>query len=98
MAKRLKEAKWTGPWLIHFFKRHRDDDPAEEIPGRTFLDACPTPVRAKLIAIIAAVADGPPPSFSGGGKWEAMHHAMRGFYEARADGGKPRALPALLSP
>jgi hypothetical protein len=85
MAKRLNEAKRKGLWLIHLFKRHRDDDPAEEIPGRIFLDSCPTSVRSKLIAIITAVADGPPPSVSAGGKWEAMHDAMRGFYEAQAD-------------
>lgn len=24
--------------------------------------------------------------FSGGGKWEAMHEEMKGYYEARADG------------
>src|SRR5208283_5901582 len=36
--------------------------------------------------IITAVADGPPPSFGGGGKWEAMHDVMAGYYEARADG------------
>ncbi len=86
MPKRLNEMTWKGPWLIHFFKRHHEDDPAEEVPGRIFLDACPIGVRAKLIATITAVADAPPPSFSGGGKWEAMHDAMSGFYEARADG------------
>ena len=74
--------KWKGPWLIHFFKRHKDDDPAQSIPGREFLDACSKSVRAKLLAIITAVADAPPPMFSGGGKWEAMHGDMSGFYEA----------------
>lgn len=78
--------KWRGPWLIHFFKRHKDDDPAEAVPGRDFLDGCPTSVRAKLLAIVTAVAEAPPPMFSGGGKWEAMHGDMSGFYEARADG------------
>jgi hypothetical protein len=28
--------------------------------------------------------------FSGGGKWEAMHGAMNGFYEVRVDGPKRR--------
>ncbi len=78
--------KWKGPWLIHFFKRHKDDDAAQSIPGREFLDACPKSVRAKLLAVITAVADAPPPMFSGGGKWEAMHGDMSGFYEARTDG------------
>ena len=77
---------WKGPWLIHFFKRHKDDDRSQVVPGLEFLDACPTSVRAKLLAIITAGADAPPPMFSGGGKWEAMHGDMSGFYEARTDG------------
>lgn len=28
----------------------------------------------------------PPPSFSGGGMWEAMHDEMAGYYEARTRG------------
>jgi len=78
--------RWKGPWLIHFFKRHVDDHPTQSVPGREFLDSCPKSVRAKLSAIIKAVADAPPPMFSGGGKWEAMHCDMSGFYEARTDG------------
>jgi Txe/YoeB family toxin of Txe-Axe toxin-antitoxin module len=77
---------WTGPWLIHFFQRHQDDDPARGVPGREFLDACPIQVAAKLVAILKAVADAPPFAFAGGGKWEAMHGDMSGYYEARADG------------
>ena len=41
-----------------------------------------------MIAVVKAVADAPPPAFSGGGKWEAMHGDMNGFYEIRADGPK----------
>ena len=32
-------------------------------------------------------AAAPPPSFSGGGKWEAMRDEMAGFYEVRVQGG-----------
>jgi hypothetical protein len=39
-----------------------------------------------MIAALRAVAEAPPPSFSGGGKWEAMHGAMAGYYEVRVDG------------
>jgi hypothetical protein len=39
-----------------------------------------------MIAVLDAVAAAPPPSFSGGGKWEAMHGKMSGFYEVRVDG------------
>jgi hypothetical protein len=28
----------------------------------------------------------PPPAFSGGGKWEAMHGTMGGYYEIRVTG------------
>ena len=38
------------------------------------------------MAVLKAVADAPPPSFSGGGMWEAMHDEMKGFYEVRVDG------------
>lgn len=72
--------------MIHFFRRAKGDDPGEATPAREFLDACPIPVRAKFVAILQAVAAAPPPSFSGGGKWEAMHGSMNGYFEARTDG------------
>ena len=76
------------PWLIHFFKRHRTDDPTESVPAMRFLQGCPTKVEAMMIAVVKAVAEAPPPAFSGGGKWEAMHAEMSGFYEVRVDGPK----------
>ncbi len=39
-----------------------------------------------MIAVVRAVADAPPPAFSGGGRWEAMHGKMSGIYEVRVDG------------
>lgn len=77
---------WRGPWLVHFFRRHAADDATRAVPARDFFATCPTPVRAKLAAIVSAVASAPPPAFAGGGKWEAMHGAMHGIYEARTDG------------
>jgi hypothetical protein len=74
------------PWLIHFFQRHVADDPTACVPAREFLDRCPTKIAATMVAVVKAVADAPPPAFSGGGKWEAMHGAMSGFYEVRVDG------------
>ncbi len=79
-----------APWRVHFFKRHVDDDAAQAIPAREFLDRCPVPVAAKFVAVVKAVAEAPPPTFSGGGKWEAMHGEMSGFYEVRVDGPKRR--------
>jgi hypothetical protein len=37
-------------------------------------------------AVIQAVADAPPPRFSGGGYWEAMKGDMSGWFEVRIDG------------
>ena len=39
-----------------------------------------------MIRVLEAVRDAPPPAFSGGGFWEAMHDDMRGYYEIRVDG------------
>jgi hypothetical protein len=74
------------PWEVKVFQRHRDDDDAESCPAEEFLDSCPDAVAADLIAIVDAVAAAPPPQFTGGGMWEAMHGAMRGYYEARTRG------------
>ena len=69
------------------FVRHRDDDAQEHCPAEDFLDnTCPESVKDNLVAIIDAVAESPPPQFSGGGMWEAMHGEMAGFYEARTRG------------
>ncbi len=75
------------PWRIHFFQRHIDDDAARVVPSIDFLDGLPDKVAAEIHAVLDAVADDPPPSFSGGGKWEAMHAEMAGFYEFRVQGG-----------
>jgi Txe/YoeB family toxin of Txe-Axe toxin-antitoxin module len=75
-----------APWQKHFFRRHADDDPNEAVPARNFLLGCPEKVRAMMLAVVNAVADAPPPKFSGGGKWEAMHGEMAGYYEIRVDG------------
>lgn len=73
-------------WDIKLFQRHSNDDPNQSCPAEEFFDACPDSVAADLIAIVEAVAAGPPPQFRGGGMWEAMHGAMRGVYEARTRG------------
>lgn len=56
------------------------------VPGADFLDGCPAKVRGTLLAVLDAVAAAPPPAFSGGGKWEAMHGGMGGYYEIRVTG------------
>ena len=55
-------------------------------PGRDFLNACPTKVRATMRAVLVAVAAAPPKRFAGGGYWEAMKGDMSGWFEVRVDG------------
>lgn len=40
-------------------------------------------MKARLFAILTAVAQAPPPRFRGGLQWQVMHGEMKGFYEAR---------------
>ena len=75
------------PWRIHFFQRHVDDDAGRAVPAVEFLDGLTEKVAAEIHAVLDAVAEAPPPSFSGGGKWEAMHDDMAGYYEVRVQGG-----------
>lgn len=76
----------ANAWDVKLFQRHPDNDPEQACPAEQFLNECPDPVAADLIAIIDAVAAGPPPQFRGGGMWEAMRGSMKGFYEARTRG------------
>jgi len=68
-------------WGIVYFKAKDGDVPAED-----FLDSCPAKVEARFYAVLEAVRNAPPPRFSGGGYWEAMHGEMGGFYEIRLTG------------
>jgi hypothetical protein len=71
---------------VVYFRRHHDDDPAQQAPGRDFLNSCPTKVRATMRAVLLAVAAAPPKRFAGGGYWEAMKGDMTGWFEVRVDG------------
>jgi hypothetical protein len=85
------------PWRIEFFQRHVEDDATCATPAVAFLEELPTAVAAEIHAILAAVAAAPPPSFSGGGKWEAMHGKMAGIFEVRVGSrGKNYRLFCLL--
>lgn len=68
-------------WGIVYFQTETG-----KIPGEDFLDACPSTVEARISAVLEAVRNAPPPQFSGGGYWEAMHGDMGGFYEIRLTG------------
>ena len=71
---------------VAYFRRHVDDDPQQRIPGRDALQSWPATVRAKLVPTLVAVASAPPKRFAGGGRWEAMHGEMTGYFEVRVDG------------
>ena len=69
------------PWAIVYYKA-----PDGTVPALEFLDSCPGKIDAEFTAVLDAVAAAPPPRFSGGGKWEAMHGAMGGWHEIRLTG------------
>lgn len=77
----LPTATVHEPWDVVYYAAADGRCPADE-----FLDGCPTKVSAQLIAVLDDVADAPPPRYSGGGRWEAMHGGMAGIYEVRAPG------------
>jgi hypothetical protein len=68
-------------WGITYYQA-----PDGSVPTEDFLDACPTKVAANVLAVLEVVRAAPPPAFSGGGKWEAMHGRMGGYYEIRGTG------------
>jgi hypothetical protein len=57
-----------------------------ETPAIDFLDGCPIKLQARFDAVLDDVAAASPPRYSGGGRWEAMHGDMGGFYEVRLGG------------
>jgi len=57
------------------------------VPAIEYLNSIPAKAAAEAHAVLDAVAASPPPSFSGGGKWEAMHDDMAGYFEVRVQGG-----------
>ncbi len=72
------------PWAILYLERLDGS-----VPAQRFLATCPIAVRARILAVLDAVAAAPPPAFSGGGFWEAMHAPMSGYHEVRVQ-GQPR--------
>lgn len=57
-----------------------------KVPAADFLDGLPSKVAARFDAVLDTVRAAPPPRFSGGGFWEAMHGTMNGYYEIRITG------------
>lgn len=69
------------PWAVIYYAA-----PDGTAPALEFLDGCPGKIDAEFTAVLDAVVAAPPPRSSGGGKWEAMHGAMGGWYEIRLTG------------
>lgn len=78
---RLREGRPPRPWSVVYYAA-----PTGAVPAMEFLDDCPGKIEAEFAAVLDAVAAAPPPRFSGGGKREAMHGAMSGWYEIRLTG------------
>jgi hypothetical protein len=88
MAKKNKSKVPMQPWDIRYYKRHKQDDPEEHVPAQEFRKSCPPNVRAEIDATLHAVAERPPPMFSGGLRWKPMHGDMAGWFEVRVKSGK----------
>jgi len=71
-------------WDVVYYRQADGQTPAID-----FLDGCPIKRQARFDAVLDDVAAAPPPRYSGGGRWEAMHGDMGGFYEVRL--GDPTA-------
>ncbi|HEY5192839.1 MAG TPA: hypothetical protein VIJ39_03060 [Solirubrobacteraceae bacterium] len=80
-ASRVPRVDRRQPWAIIYYETRDGSAPALE-----FLDECPGKIDAEFLSVLDAVAGAPPPQFSGGGKWEAMHGNMGGWHEIRLTG------------
>jgi hypothetical protein len=81
-ASRVMTSEWKGAWDPQFFMRTDPKaDPA--VPALAWLEAVPDAVEAEIMATIDAVAEGPPPQFRGGLRYQAMHGDMTGWFEVR---------------
>ena len=80
-----RERELQLPWSVIYYQA-----PDGSAPAIDFLSGCPGKIEGEFAAVLDAVAAAPPPRFSGGGKWEAMHDEMAGYYEIRVDGAGRR--------
>ena len=68
-------------WQIVFFKRTAGD---AAVPALDFFNTIPDNALAEILATLDAVADGPPPSFRGGLRYQPMKGELSRFHEVRA--------------
>lgn len=70
-----------SPHSVEFFKLEESNQ--STIPSLEKIAEWPSQAVAKILPILAAVAEAPPTKFAGGGKWEAMHGPCKGMHEIR---------------
>jgi len=68
-------------WDIAYYQ-----NPSGRLPGVEYLDGLPSKLAVRFSAVLDMVAEAPPPQFSGGGYWEAMHAPLTGYHEVRVNG------------
>lgn len=78
----------TDAYDIQYARRHKSHDPNTPVPARLVMSGWPPEIRARVRAVIIAVAAAPPLQFSGGPMWQAMHGDMGGYFEVRCRQGK----------
>jgi hypothetical protein len=76
-----RERELRLPWSVIYYRA-----PDGSAPAIDFLTDCPRKLEGEFAAVLDAVAAAPPPRFSGGGKWEAMHGIMSSWHEIRLTG------------
>ena len=83
-SKKKAPPAWKGLWDIAFYATAKG-----EAPALSWLRSFPEVVEKRLVAIVIAVAQRPPPSFpNSSNEWQAMRTTMGGFFEARDQHGK----------
>jgi hypothetical protein len=84
------------PWAIQFFQQIAAGGAPGDCPTTKFLDTIP-PETTAIESVLKMVAEAPPITIKGGGKWVIMHGDMSGIYEVRCSrGGKNYHLFCLL--
>lgn len=81
-ASTVVTSEWNGAWDPQFFMR-TDPKAVPAVPALAWLETVPDAAEAEIMATIDAVAQGPPPQFRGGLRYQAMHGDMTGWFEAR---------------
>lgn len=69
-------------WQVVLFERV-DDSNTPRVPALDFFKSIPDNALAEMLATLDAVANGPPPSFRGGLRYQRMTGDLSHFHEVR---------------